>query len=343
VSPRLPTPALRTDDEPSDPLTSMAAQAVADMPGASKAAVGRHLHQTRPDLFRTPETARWVVRKAMGAAGDANRRWTGHKHDDVRAKVAQARLPDPERSEWHPYELPTDVKRWLVVGDLQVPYHDVRAIETAVEFGRKANCDGLLLLGDIVDFYQASSFCKDPTRRNMAQEIRDTGQTIAYMRQRLRSPRTIWKFGNHEDRFDRYLYMNAPAFVGLPGFNLPSALQLREQGIDWVDAQNVIHAHKLTILHGHEYGDGKSDPVNPARSMFLKARDCTLSAHQHRVSQHTETTVRDVVVSCWSIGCLCDRHPRYRPVNNWSLGFAILHAGASWKVENYRIIDGEVV
>lgn len=145
-------------------------------------------------------------------------------------------------------------------------------------------------------------------------------------------------------RYDRYMKLKAPELLDLPGMELNELMGLEEKGIEFVAHNRIIEAAKLNILHGHEYARGLTSPVNPARGMFLRAKACTISAHNHQTSHHNETDIRGVYTSCWSIGCLCGLSPEYAPLNRWNHGFALLEFdGHDFEVVNKRVVDGKVV
>jgi hypothetical protein len=52
----------------------------------------------------------------------------------------------------------------------------------------------------------------------------------------------------------------------------------------------------------------------------------------------------DNIVACWTVGCLCELHPEYRPMNNWNNGFAIIEqlGEGEFLVDNKRVINGKV-
>jgi hypothetical protein len=98
------------------------------------------------------------------------------------------------------------------------------------------------------------------------------------------------------------------------------------------------------VIHGHEFGYGVSNPVNPARTFFLKAKCHVIGGHYHQTSHHSEKNLEQNLVSAWSSGCLCEEHPDYRPINNWSLGFVFVELDnhGAFRVENKRIVGGRV-
>ena len=97
------------------------------------------------------------------------------------------------------------------------------------------------------------------------------------------------------------------------------------------------------MLLWHEWGRGISNPVNPARGAFLRAKACVVIGHLHQTSQHTEPNLFGVNLACWSVGCLCDLHPKYRPINKWNHGFGVLHTQDKWAIENHKIENGKIV
>ena len=57
------------------------------------------------------------------------------------------------------------MKLAVVVPDIHVPYHDVRAVRTLCKVIKHLKPDFLVVLGDSLDFYQLSKFDKDPLRK----------------------------------------------------------------------------------------------------------------------------------------------------------------------------------
>jgi hypothetical protein len=104
-------------------------------------------------------------------------------------------------------------------------------------------------------------------------------------------------------------------------------------------------AGKLPILHGHEWFGGFAPPVNPARGLFLKAKESCIIGHHHRSSEHSEKNLSGQVTTTWSTGCLCGLQPEYAPYNNYNHGFAhvIVSSDGNYQVKNIRIIDYKIV
>ena len=259
------------------------------------------------------------------------------------SRIDFCKLPTPEVSKYKIHELPVHIKKWLVMSDVHIPYHDLKSLELAIDYGKKEKVDGVLLLGDIVDFYQLSSFMKDPLMRRPVEELDDTKEFLAYLREQL-NPKEMWyKAGNHEARLEWYLMSKAPELFGLDCITLPELLDFNKYGVTHIPTFDAIRRGHLTLIHGHETGRGLMSPVNPARGLYMKAKACVIAGHEHRSSDHTEKTIMGETITCWSIGCLSTLTPTYRTINNWNHGFAILYGGHEWAVENKRIINGKIV
>lgn len=320
----------------------LARQALTENPTLASMALARKLYAAHGAVWPSLDACYSSVRRARGAQGKKNRVCASHARPQEEADACQkwGALPIPSPTPWKVHSLP-DRERWLIIADLHNPYHDLPALKACLSHAEN-NCDGIVILGDGVDAYQLSSWCRDPRKRRFSEELASWNQMLDVL-QKI-APTIVWHAGNHEYRLERYLMRKAPELFDLPQFTWPAFCNLEERGIIWVPQGHPIEYKELTLLHGDEWQRGFTSPVNPARGAFLKAHECTLTAHCHRTSHHQEDTLKGRPISCWSIGCLCDLHPEYNPLcNKWNHGFAYLNTGNSWTVENHRIIKGRVV
>jgi predicted phosphodiesterase len=251
-------------------------------------------------------------------------------------------FPDAVRREWTPFAIDTP-GHWLVISDLHVPCHDRTTIELAVRQAKRDGAVGVLLNGDVVDHHELSTHDKDPSLPRYVEEVRLGRELLAWLRAEFPSHRIVYKSGNHEARIQRYIAARAPAIEALEGVSLASVLRFADHGVEGVDDATVIRMGKLNVIHGHEYRGGGG--VNPARWLYLKARSVALTSHFHRTSEHHAKDISGKHEAAWSIGCACDLHPRYAILNEWNLGFAMVHLdrdGSFW-VRNHRVLDGKVI
>lgn len=311
--------------------------------------IARILCKEEPALFLTIEHARNVVRLYRGANG------AKHRAGTVRAGslIERLALPEPEPPEFKIYELPADVKRWLILADLHIPYYDAVATGRCMEWAmrRENRCDGVILLGDVLDFYLISRFQKDPRKRDVLGELDDVGLLLDSITKHLKPKRILWKEGNHELRLEDWRNRQTPELLRRPKpgepvkpeyLSIEAYLGLEKRGVTWIPWMTAIRHRALNIFH-EIVGCGVGT-VSPARTALLKTKECSLVAHSHIASEQDDPTVRGKMITCWSVPCLCEMHPRYARENKWGQGCAVLDTrGDKWRVELHRLIDGEVL
>jgi predicted phosphodiesterase len=313
-------------------------------PEASNHGLARRLAKENPTCF-THETARSIIRTIRGANGKRNRKVATQLRPKGKADAVQLKPPKSIAEEWVPFDLGNDI-RVGVISDVHIPYHSETAFETAVSELKKRNPNVLLINGDFADFYQVSRWEKSPLNRRFKEELALVVQGLEWLRQEFgKDCRIVYKMGNHEERWEKYIWNRAPEIYDLPGCQLNELLKLEKFGIEPVDDQRFIMAGKLPIAHGHELPKGLASPVNMARGVFLRTIHTMLVGHGHRTSGHAESNYNHDEVFCWSTGCLCDMTPEYARVNKWNWGFAFVEVGkdGSFDVDNLRISKrGEV-
>jgi predicted phosphodiesterase len=256
----------------------------------------------------------------------------------------QRAMPKSLAESWTPYVM--DVLGPVgIISDVHVPYHSEIAVAAAIGFLKEQNLAGLLLNGDIADFYAISRYMKDPAQRDFKGELDAVRTFIAWLRQEFPAIPIVYKTGNHEDRWRHWLFQHAAEISDDPRMSLCAWLDLDAQGVTMVDDQRPVMLGKLPVLHGHELPKGMAAPVNVARGAFLRTLSTVLVGHSHRTSNHAESDMWHHETACWSTGCLCDLRPEYSVVNRWNHGFAMatVHKGGAFDVQNYRVMkDGTV-
>jgi predicted phosphodiesterase len=253
-------------------------------------------------------------------------------------------VPPSIAQPWTPAEL-NITGLFGIISDVHVPYHSELALTTAVAFLQNAKIDALLINGDLCDFYSISRWMKKPSQRNFSAELKACRQAIEWLRAQFPEIPIIFKYGNHEERWDQWIFQHAPEISEEGEMSLHTWLRLEKHGIDWVADQRPVMLGKLPVCHGHELPKGLAAPVNVARGAFLRTLSTVLVSHSHRTSGHAETDLWHDEIFCWSIGCLCDMNPEYARVNKWNHGFATVRVdeAGDFNVENYRISKrGEV-
>jgi hypothetical protein len=184
---------------------------------------------------------------------------------------------------------------------------------------------------------------RDWRARSIAEEFEAVRVFLKSLRLHFPKTKIVWKLGNHEERWEKFLYNKAPEIFDVNDFQLEVLLKLGELKIEIVKDKRPIILGKLTVLHGHELmGMGG---VNPARATFTKTMEDTLVGHYHRTSSHSEPTMNNKLINVHSQGCLCEMNPMFMPINKWNLGFAYVDlniATGEYFLENKKIVKGKV-
>jgi predicted phosphodiesterase len=328
----------------SSPRKEQTLDYLAKFKGSPKQAIARVLFKDFPELFRSVEDARDSVRRVTGAKGKRDQ----HQATYVDIRRNCAGFPELPKGEvdienFDPFVI--EPGKTLHLSDVHLPFHDKDAVELAVSLGEKRNVDTVLLNGDIFDCYAQSRWQTDPRKRNAKKEIELGVTFFEWLRGHFPLARIVWKFGNHDERHGNYLLVRCPELLGLPALELENIVEASRFGIEVVKDMQPVSMGRLYALHGHEYKFQIANPVNPARGLYLRAKKSAICGHFHQESSHTESDISSDITTCWSVGCLCDLHPRYMPLNKWCHGAAIIEhsADGSFSVENKRIFRGAVL
>lgn len=195
----------------------------------------------------------------------------------------------------------------------------------------------------MADFYSMSFWMTDPRERKFGRELKMMRDFLGLVRDGFPDADIVYKIGNHEERYIRYMTVKAPELLSVSSFDFEEITHCNKYNVKVVGDKRIVKIGYLNAIHGHEFGKGTFSPVNPARTFFLKGKEHCIGAHFHQTSQHSEKTMNEDVIGCWSIGCVSDLHPDYRPINAWNHGFALVERdGHKFEVSNKKIIDGKV-
>ena len=305
-------------------------------PGVPSRTLARELRKAEPAVFHTDDAAYKAICYVRGTCGKEHRKRRG---------ISAPQIPDSYEENWMPFNLEvTNGDVIAKLSDIHIPYHTKKSLELAIAEAKRRKSNIILLNGDTMDCYQMSKFERDPRCRNTKQEVEAVRQFLAFLRDRFPKARIIWKDGNHDERYESYLRRCAPELLGIDVFEKPSVLKFGEIGVEWVTEKRPIVCGKLTIVHGHEFAKTMTNPVNPARGLFLQSKVCAYEGHYHQTSEHAENSLEGKSIACWSSGCLCDLHPRYMPINKWNHGFGIIAIAkeGNFRIHNHKIINGEI-
>jgi hypothetical protein len=176
------------------------------------------------------------------------------------------------------------LKKIVVISDLQVPYHDERAVRNVASFIRRFKPDQVITIGDEIDLPQISRW---------------TEGTPGWFEQSLGSDRDatveiLWDLqvtdmirSNHTDRLYNVIMKKIPAFLALPELKFEKFMKLDELGIKF-HRKPLEFAPDWIAIHGDE-GSVKPTPGLTALDAARKHGKNVVCGHTHRAGQSAFT------------------------------------------------------
>jgi len=327
-----------------DVITEMAKKLAQTHPDAPARTLARRL-VTESNGAITLDQARKRLQRQFGVNGKHHRKTVKPVAPRAQRQAGAVFTMPPSLAEpWAPHVMNV-LGPVGIMSDVHVPYHSEIAVQAAVEFLKTQSLAGLLLNGDIADFYAISRYMKDPKQRDFKGELEAVRSFLGWIRSEFHGIPIVMKAGNHEERWQHWLWQHAAEISDDPMMSLTAWLKLGDHDITLVEDQRPVMLGKLPVLHGHELPKGLASPVNVARGAFLRTLSTCLVGHSHKTSNHAESDMWHHETACWSTGCLCDLRPDYAVINRWNHGFAVatVHKGGQFDVHNYRVMsDGAV-
>lgn len=310
-------------------------------PEMPRAGLARLIHSKYPLLWNDSEQIRSLIRRYTNAQGKSCNNVSDKSLFQEKRKSTY-NLPKEYHNDFSVYEIKQS--KILVISDLHFPYQNNKAITLALDYGKKKNVNCILINGDLIDFDTISRHEKSSKSLRIVEEFDAARMFLNTLREHFPKCKIVYKLGNHDERWEKYLYTNSPAIFDVKDFELEILLKLGELKIDIVKNKRPIKIGKLIALHGHELAGGAGG-VNPARSTFLKTFTSVIVGHYHKTSSQTETDLMGNIIAVNSVGCLCDLNPAYMPINRHNLGFAYVEheiKTGNYHVENLKVIKGKI-
>lgn len=314
-------------------------------PSKSTKALARIMYSENKALFTGEEDARSVLRYIEGKHGETNRQRVKKTHHIMKESrpYNPYNLPESDETVFEPFFL--NHSKIVVFNDLHAPYHSIPALTAALDYCVKEKPNAVLLNGDMFDFHGLSRFLKDPRKKRFSEELAVGVDLISTIQSVLRC-KIYFKLGNHDERYQHFLWQKAGELEGIEEFKFESIIKNRLKNVEVIGDKRIVKAGHLNIIHGHEFGMSVFSPVNIARGLFLKGKVSAMQGHNHVTSEHTEPDMNGKIVTSWSVGCLCELHPAFLPINKWNHGFATVEVdkkSGEFEVKNKRIYKGKVL
>lgn len=333
--------------------TSIAREYRSKNPNVPTLTLARIIYKTKGNelVFTNVEDVRTCLRHIEGKTGERNRKAV----KDKSLFISEPRpynpfsLPDSDETKYDKFIVDSNEVLGLL-GDVHVPYHSISALTAAIGRLKEEKITTLILAGDFFDFHGLSRFVRDPRKRSISQELDAGCELLKILRTELNCKIIILE-GNHEIRLLHYLWQKVGEIHELADLqeikelNLESLLRKRlDFDFTVVSEKRIMNYRGLNILHGHELPSSIMSPVNIARGLYLRAKAPSICFHHHRSSEHTEQTINSEMITTFSVGCMCELHPNYMPINSHNHGFCIIRPieDEGYHVINLRIKNGKI-
>lgn len=234
-------------------------------------------------------------------------------------------------------ESPRQATRKVIsISDIHFPYQNKKMLRAWLELLDDEQPDVIVLNGDILDFYDLSSFDKNPLRVNRLQEeIDECVKFLTAIRRVCKTAEIYFIEGNHEDRLRRFLWKN-PSISSLKALTLESLLKLDQLKIRLVEHYTI---NGFKYKHG---GVVRSHSSYSAKAEFEKELSSGESGHTHRVGSYCKTTEKGTF-GWWESGCACDLRPEYiKGTPDWQNSFTVRYFdGKAFDTHQVYVHEGE--
>lgn len=220
------------------------------------------------------------------------------------------------------------MKRIWVISDLQVPFHDQKAVDAitcALEVLREPG-DVTLTIGDEQDF-QTISRWSDGTPTSYEKSIdRDRWATHNVLKQ-LGVTDTLRS--NHTDRLFNIVMRKAPGLLDLPELELENFWHLGDLGITHHKQGFFGIAPGWAAFHGDESGLSQV-AGQTGRMLSQKTGLSCVIGHTHRLGMQpvTQSAYGKPTRTLFGIECgnlMSMEKALYAKTHNWQQGFVVLH------------------
>lgn len=219
------------------------------------------------------------------------------------------------------------IKRYLVISDLQVPYHHEQAVKNVTKLARREKFDSVLCVGDEIDFQTISRWSeKTPLayEQTLNADRKRTQEILWDLTENAKEAHIVRS--NHTDRLYNTL-LKVPGLISLPELQYEKFMDFETMGITF--HKKFFEFEKGWILaHGDE-GSANSNAGLTALNLAKRAGKSVVCGHTHRLGQ-----------SAYSEGLYGHYRPLYgvevgnlmnkakasytRGLANWQMGIAIL-------------------
>lgn len=297
-----------------------------------KKEIARQVMEQHPNLFKSLERARFVVREVTGAAGNRSRnvlktpKLTKFFYNGFE-KWASENLNE-ELQPWdEPFTIPNSIKELSVIADLHSVHMDKNVM---LKFLRQQkNKEAVLINGDLMDSESLSRHLKGHNLIAYEAELELCHQILKGLKEEFNH--VYFKLGNHDFWLERYLLINAREVFRALGVELSTLLRCGELGVHHIHNLKYIQYGDLDIVHGHEF-PGYGLAKFPATSILDKWQTFKhqydvkiMCSHAHRKDISMSKKSKDGKFGQgWVTPAFCRKGAGYAPYAGWDNGWAVV-------------------
>ena len=241
------------------------------------------------------------------------------------------------------------MKKVMVTGDYHIPYMNKGAYNVMKEYTKKYKPDVFIINGDLLDFYSISSFDKKPDRKDsVSNDVKKARKVLRDIRKTVgKSTEIHYLIGNHENRFQTFLWRHAPELYGVDGLTLKEQLRLDELSINYVSADNDywgkdnghLKIGDMIIMHGDSRLNGSSyskySCYGIKNTILNGIQNSVIQGHSHRLGKffHNDYVGLESGSICEKIGTA-----------NWQQGFVTfeVYRNKTYNHRTHKIINGRI-
>ena len=217
------------------------------------------------------------------------------------------------------------MKRIVVISDLQVPFHDERAVRNVAKFIKRYKPDEVICVGDEIDLQTISRWSsgRDEWSGTIGSDRDKTVEILGELQIRHLSR------SNHSARLYSAISKRLPGLLGLPELTIEGFLKLKELGITYHHKPYEI-AKGWIMVHGDEQAINHNAGLT-ALTAARRHGKSVVCGHTHRlgVSAFSEASggVLGRVLTGMEVGHLMDEKQAFytKGTFNWQKGFGLIY------------------
>ena len=219
----------------------------------------------------------------------------------------------------------------VAISDLQVPYHDKRAVENIIHFIKDFKPSEVVTVGDEMDMQTISKWSRGTILEHEQSIGNDRDETVRILEA---MKVTHMSRSNHTDRLFNTVSLRAPGLLGLPELTLPNFLRMKELGITYHEDPYEL-APGWLLMHGDE-GSMSGHAGMTALNLAKRADMSIICGHTHRQAvlpySHSHATfggeITTKIIYGFETGNLMD-YSKAKYIKgglfNWQKGFGLLY------------------